>query len=497
MQINLTMENNNRPELITRGGMREGSVVEDAVERNSWGKSRCEQMCRLPNTGGLRRTSGDAPLETPTLRDPLLITRVGMREGSVVEDAVERNSWGKSRCEQMCRFPNTGGLHRTSGNAPLETPTLQDPLPVWCHVHKSNSSSSRRTRVAAVAYKNINNEMVKRSTRHKRRLNENKKCRKQKLKLKDVVVGNGPLQSNVRCLSLDELRQNIVVCDGGATDLDAIKDTSGIICLRVRKNDLWIADTVNGSLGLRYRVKGGDNSPVFIRLPREESINIMKDGRGLCSAMRICALTQSQTLKRGKNSCVFADDGNKYCCVGAQPGRADRGVQSGLYRLKHGLPTKEWDLLHKVLKRAEFVFDMYLDTKIVRHISCARSRVKFTTMGASPPSSNQKSARYYNGLGFGINVHLRSHIDADFTMSIVQAHIDNHDYVMDDKVICYFAFPRIGVAVALRPGDFLLFNPNEPHSVSSRCKREDDVYIISSYLKTAVVGLNDNSNPKV
>ena len=116
-------------------------------------------------------------------------------------------------------------------------------------------------------------------------------------------------------------------------------------------------------------------------------------------------------------------------------------------------------------------------------------------MGTSPSSSNKKHARYYNGLGFGINVHLRSRIDADFTMSIVQAHIDNYDYVIDDKAICYFALPRIGVAVALRPGDFLLFNPHEPHSISSRCKREDDIFIISSYLKTAVVGLNDNHNP--
>jgi len=53
------------------------------------------------------------------------------------------------------------------------------------------------------------------------------------------------------------------------------------------------------------------------------------------------------------------------------------------------------------------------------------------------------------------------------------------------------------VAVALRPGDFLLFNPHEPHSISSRCNREDDVYIISSYLETAVVGFNDNSDPIV
>jgi hypothetical protein len=34
--------------------------------------------------------------------------------------AIERASWGKSKCECKCLFPNTGGLHRTYGDAPLE-----------------------------------------------------------------------------------------------------------------------------------------------------------------------------------------------------------------------------------------------------------------------------------------------------------------------------------------------------------------------------------------
>jgi hypothetical protein len=72
-----------------------------------------------------------------------------------------------------------------------------------------------------------------------------------------------------------------------------------------------------------------------------------------------------------------------------------------------------------------------------------------------PSLTHKKSARYYNGLDFGINVYLRSYIDRDFTMSIVQANINNHDYQVDDRILCYFAFPRIGTAVALRPGDFL------------------------------------------
>ncbi len=52
---------------------------------------------------------------------------VGERAGihsvhSVVEDAVEQNSWGnKSGSDWMCRFQNNGGPHRTSGDAPPET----------------------------------------------------------------------------------------------------------------------------------------------------------------------------------------------------------------------------------------------------------------------------------------------------------------------------------------------------------------------------------------
>ena len=117
-------------------------------------------------------------------------------------------------------------------------------------------------------------------------------------------------------------------------------------------------------------------------------------------------------------------------------------------------------------------------------------------MVPSPSSSdNTKVSRYYNGVSFGVNVHLRAHTDKDFTMSIVQAHIERQEYKNCDAVICYFAFPRIGIAVALRPGDFLLFNPQEPHCISSRCQNGDEIFSLSSYLKTAIVGHNDNSNP--
>ena len=416
--------------------------------------------------------------------------------GCVVESAVERTSRGKSGCEGLCRFPNTGGLHRTPGDAPLETHSCT--RPVFCHVTKSRSSSSRRIQVASVAYRDKTHySVLKHSTIHRRGLNKDKKQYKQSFYLKDVKMSNIMSKREFKCLNVDFIKENVVVCDGGDTYSETIRKitcNSNVHCLRISNGDLWVADTINASIGLRLLLPGGTSTPVFIRLPRRASLDIMDNGRNICRAMRVTASTQRQSLSRGTLNRVFTEDGNKYCCVGAQPGRAQRGVQSGLYRLKNGLPSKEWDTIQKIVKRAEHGFDKFMNTEIIRHISYAKKRVNFRTMEPSPSSSNKKSTRYYNGIGFGINVFLRCHVDKDFTMSIVQAHIDDHDYKIEDHVLCYFAFPRIGIAVALRPGDFLMFNPQEPHCISSRCREENEIFCISYYLKSAVVGLNDNTN---
>ncbi len=91
----------------------------------------------------------------------------------------------------------------------------------------------------------------------------------------------------------------------------------------------------------------------------------MNNVQSTCKAMQSCASTQRQSLAKGTNNHIFMENGNKYCCVGAQSGRAERGVQSGLYRLKYGFPSKEWDSIHRVLKHAEYAFDRYMVTDII------------------------------------------------------------------------------------------------------------------------------------
>jgi hypothetical protein len=44
-------------------------------------------------------------------------------------------------------------------------------------------------------------------------------------------------------------------------------------------------------------------------------------------------------------------------------------------------------------------------------------------------------------------------------------------------------------------GDYLLFNATIPHCVSSRCRFEDEIVVTSMYLKTAIVGMNNNDLP--
>ena len=50
----------------------------------------------------------------------------------------------------------------------------------------------------------------------------------------------------------------------------------------------------------------------------------------------------------------------------------------------------------------------------------------------------------------------------------------------------------LGVSVPLQPGDYLLFNPLIPHCISSWCKYDDEIMCTSTYLKTAIVGMNNN-----
>ena len=149
-----------------------------------------------------------------------------------------------------------------------------------------------------------------------------------------------------------------------STVKDDLYTNKNIHILQISNLDLWVSDTKNPSLGLRL-ILPGQSSPVFIHLPRSKSLGIMSNGKNICAAMRSCAQTQPQSLSRGRRNHIFTDHDNKYYSIGAQPGRAENGVQSGLYKMKHSFPNHHWDCIHRVLKHAEYAFDMFMDTEVI------------------------------------------------------------------------------------------------------------------------------------
>ncbi len=112
-----------------------------------------------------------------------------------------------------------------------------------------------------------------------------------------MQVCNVASNTRVQYISLDNTRKNIVVCNGGDTTSNTLANTpafNSVHYLQIRDGDLWVADTANASIGLRF-ILPGESLLVFICLPRDESLGIMNNGRQICKAIWSCALTQCQS----------------------------------------------------------------------------------------------------------------------------------------------------------------------------------------------------------
>jgi hypothetical protein len=149
------------------------------------------------------------------------------------------------------------------------------------------------------------------------------------------------------------------------------------------------------------------------------------------------------------------------------------------------------DRVMRYFKAVEHLFEMFMDTEEIRIVHDAIESMHSKTFSV-PTSPKTAAASIYGAFACGKNVYLAAHTDQDYTYSSTSVHWTKNPYSLDDEVVAYFAFPRLGVAIPLRPGDVLFFNPNEPHCVSSRARNEDDIYCVSLYLKSSNIGLNDN-----
>ena len=258
-------------------------------------------------------------------------------------------------------------------------------------------------------------------------------------------------------------------------------------CLNISMGDLWIADTLDPLKGITHP------GALFTRIPRMAALSLtgmdsLEVSNRLCQSLLLGYQCQGRSLHRGNARRIFSD--HKYVCLGVQPNRASHGVRDATHH-REQMPSHAWNCILDMIKNTEKALTSFVQTDVIRDLNYARDLLKFKTMSPSALYEGS-SAKIFGGVAFGVNVHHSCHTDKDYTHSIVSVHLSGHHYQLDDRIVAYFCFPRIGIAVALRPGDLLVFNPSEPHAISSRCSEGDQVYCLSMYLKTAVVGLNDN-----
>ncbi len=79
--------------------------------------------------------------------------------------------------------------------------------------------------MATNAYIDKPHKSARHTTKHKRGVNADRKWYKQIKYLKNVQVCNIASNRRVQYMSLDYIRKNIVVCNGGDTTSDAINNT--------------------------------------------------------------------------------------------------------------------------------------------------------------------------------------------------------------------------------------------------------------------------------
>jgi len=253
--------------------------------------------------------------------------------------------------------------------------------------------------------------------------------------------------------------------------------------------DLQVIDTVSGA---RMETSSGDT--VFLLIPRHDSIHKMTHVKKTLTSLYALEKGKSYAEIWGKTRIPVAEDNGKYTTVGLKPNRGWTGITESW---PSTLSIVDKATIIKLMTRCEEVAKGYLASNELRGLKIAQ------LLGGWQEISGVASHPIWGSLACGKNYYLNSHTDEDFFYSLTTVasecglRQDIDRYCIDAKVCNYFTFAEQGIAVALRPGDMLIFNPLYHHCLSSRTSpyETEDVFCLSLYLKTAVVGKNDNSLP--
>jgi hypothetical protein len=190
---------------------------------------------------------------------------------------------------------------------------------------------------------------------------------------------------------------------------------------------------------------------------------------------------------------VFQGDTRQtYFTCGKAPKRNEKIVDVVERKLAELNMQEASELLHQYVAKVNHAAKGYIDTKSIHFAEMVNHMVGLNCFKIG---NNKGVKSFWTAFAMAMNCAFPLHKDEDYFMGIVGI-LGSAGYHMDDSqqssVLQYFCFPTVGTAVALRNGDLLLFNPLPHHCLSSKATKTENVISTSLYLKTAVVGGNNN-----
>ena len=185
-----------------------------------------------------------------------------------------------------------------------------------------------------------------------------------------------------------------------------------------------------------------------------------------------------KNCKRGKNQ--TGRSFNKYTIYGWKVLQA-RGYSQSAVKERD---PKAADSLQRFAKRLEELAASVVPSRWLRAVKAASVLVEFPTI---------ESCTFGAGIASSIDYCAPSHVDDDFYITVHQLNVKG--CFGCPEIAQYFCFPTCGYAVALRPGDVLVFNPHVHHCLSKKSPQYAGkrVHVSSLYTKTKHVTGNDKS----
>jgi hypothetical protein len=242
---------------------------------------------------------------------------------------------------------------------------------------------------------------------------------------------------------------------------------------------------------LHCDVRGGHLEGVFTLLPRWWIKQEFPDTNVFYDLL-MKLLQKNRTLKsRGKSKTPVFEGGtvpSAYVNIGPSAKRNGKGI----VKASRKMTETDKQLLEMFFRKVSHAAHGYMDSVTIKYGETVKALLK--KYGGF--SFDQKHAAIWTNIAFVANGSMPIHIDDDFYIGCVTAlGANGYHNKQEDDALQYFCFPSHGVSVGLRNGDILLFNPQIYHCASSRATTTENVILASFYLKTAIVGGNNNDKP--